>query len=59
MAKPIDTNTLKKAIRNFQFYSTPSNGNHSEPCTIGDIYKVINNVTKLMNTFVDEIENAQ
>lgn len=59
MSTPINTNALRKAIQNFQFYSTPSNGSHNEPCTVGDIHKLIDNTAKLFNAFVDEIENAQ
>jgi hypothetical protein len=59
MSSSVNTNNLRKAIRDFQFYSTPSKANHSEPCTVGDIHKVINNMAKLMNTFVNEIEKSQ
>ena len=55
----IDTNTLRKAIRDFQFHSTPSNGDHNAPCTVGDIHKLVNGITKLLNTFVAEIENTK
>lgn len=54
----IDTAKLRKLISNFKFYSAPSDGVLSNPCTVQDIRKVINNVSKLLNAFVDELENA-
>lgn len=56
--KQIDTAKLRKLIKNFKFYSTPSDGIQSNPCTIGDINKVINNVAKVLNGFVDELEES-
>ncbi len=55
----IDTSTLQKAINHFKYVSNPSNGNSSEPCNIGDIRKVVNEMAKLMETFVKEIEKIQ
>lgn len=52
----IDTAKLRKLISNFEFYTPPSDGVQSNPCTIGDIKKVIKNVAKVLNGFVDELE---
>lgn len=49
---------LRKLIRDFKFYSTPSDGVQSNPCTIKDINNVINNVAKVLNGFVDELEES-
>ena len=54
--KQIDTEKLRKLIKNFKFYSTPSDGMQSHPCTIKDINAVIDNVAKVLNAFVDELE---
>ncbi len=59
MPTPIDTNLLRKAIKEFQFYAPPSDGTRSHPCTIGDLRKVIDKTAKLMTTFVNEIEKSQ
>lgn len=56
--KQIDTDRLRKSVRNFQFYSTPSNGTQSAPCTVGDIHKLIDNIAKVLNVFVDELEES-
>lgn len=59
MAKnQIDTAKLRKLIRDFKFYSAPSSAMQSNPCTVGDIQKVIDNIAKLLNGFVDELEAA-
>ncbi len=56
MSKQPDITKLRKAVKNFSFYSSPSSANSSEPCTVGDVKKVIANVSKLFNTFIDELE---
>ncbi len=55
----VDTDKLIKAVKHFAFYSTPSNGDHSAPCTVGDIHKVINNISKVLYTFIDELEKEK
>lgn len=52
----IDTAKLRKLIKDFKFYSTPSNAMQSNPCTVRDIQKVIDNIAKVLNGFVDELE---
>ena len=56
--KQINTAKLRKLIRNFKFYSAPNDGLQSNPCTIRDINKVIDNVAKVLNGFVDELEES-
>lgn len=55
----IDTEKLRRAVYEFQFYSRPSNATGSDPATVKDINNVINNVAKLLNTFIQEIEQAE
>ena len=54
----IDTAKLRKLIKDFKFYSAPSDGVQSNPCTIRDIHNVIDNVAKVLNGFVDELEQS-
>lgn len=51
-----DTQKLRKAIKHFEFYSTPSNAMGGAPATVDDIRKLIKNTAKLLNEFVDELE---
>ncbi|MDN0033280.1 hypothetical protein QVN85_10230 [Oscillibacter valericigenes] len=55
----MDTAKLRNAIRDFAFYSKPSNGDGSAQCTVRDINKVIENLTKVLTTFVDELESEE
>lgn len=55
----VDTEKLRKAISNFEFYSKPSSGTGSDPCTVEDINKVIKNVANMLYTFVDELEKEE
>ncbi len=59
MSTSIDTDALRKAIKQFRFQASPSNGTHSDPSTIRDVHNVIDEVAKLMTTFVNEIEQSQ
>lgn len=56
--KQIDTVKLRKLIKDFKLHSTPSDAVQSHTCTISDINKVINNVAKVLNGFVDELEES-
>lgn len=55
----IDTKRLYDAVENFRFYGGPSNSSGSAPATVKDINNVINNVAKLLNTFIQELEQAE
>lgn len=52
----IDTQKLRKAIKHFEFYSSPSNSMGGAPATVDDIKKLIKSTSKLLNEFVDELE---
>ena len=54
----IDTAKLRKLVNEFKFHSMPNDGIQSNPCTVGDIQKVINNIAKVLNGFVDELEQS-
>lgn len=54
----IDIAKLRKLIKDFKFYSAPSDGVQSNPSTIRDIHNVIDNVAKVLNGFVDELEQS-
>lgn len=51
-----DFNTLRDAIQQFSFASEPAYGDNSAPATVGDIRKVVSNLSILLNAFVDELE---
>jgi hypothetical protein len=52
----IDTDKLRKTVHHFKFYSKPTSGSSSDPCTVGDIKKVVDKVAELFDTFIDELE---
>jgi hypothetical protein len=52
----VDTEKLRKAVKHFSFSSRLSNRDMSKPCTAEDLEKVIHEVEKLMNAFIDELE---
>lgn len=54
-----DTQAMRQAIKHFKFYATPSSGSSSEPATVGDINKLIQQTAKLMEAFVDALEKDQ
>ncbi len=53
----VDTDKLKRAVQHFVFSSGPTSANDSTPCTVGDVNLVIKNISKVLNTFIDELEN--
>lgn len=55
----IDTKAMRQAIKNYKFYASPASGNHSDPATVGDINKLIQQTAKLMEAFVDALEKDQ
>lgn len=55
----IDTNALRNAVETFSFYAKPSNGSSSEPCTVGDINKLITEISNVFNAFIEELEKEK
>lgn len=55
----VDTEKLRRLVKNYEFHSKPSNGNPFEPCTIKDLDTVISNTAKLLYAFIDELENKE
>lgn len=43
----MDKAAIEKAIKHFEFYASPSSTNNSEPATVGDINKLIQEISKL------------
>lgn len=54
-----DIKVMRQAIKNYKFYAPPASGNHSDPATVGDINKLIQQTAKLMEAFVDALEKDQ
>lgn len=54
-----DIEKLRNLVYHFSFYSKPSNGSHSAPCTVGDLNKVIKNTSDLLYAFIDELEKDE
>lgn len=55
----IDTEKLRKAVKNFEFDSRPSSANDATPCTVRDLNTIIKQIVKLSNAFIREIEAGQ
>lgn len=53
----IDTESLKRAVKHFEFSSRPINAMSSAPASVDDINKLIRNTARLFNTFIEELEN--
>lgn len=54
--KHIDTLRLREAVEHFRFYSYPNSTNHSDPCTVKDIRKVVDNISQVLAEFIDALE---
>ena len=54
-----NTSKLRNLVYQFSFRSKPSSGSHSAPCTVGDLNKMIKNVSDLFYAFIDELENDE
>lgn len=52
----LDTNKLRDMVYRFSFYSGPSSGVQSNPCTVGDLKKVVEDISDLLYAFIDELE---
>jgi len=55
----IDIEKLRKAVNNFKHQARPRNSNQNNECTTGDVQNVIDEITKMMNVFIAEFENAE
>ena len=55
----VDTQRLFQEINDFAFYSKPSNTDPSALCTVEDINKVINNLTRVLTAFAEELGESQ
>lgn len=51
-----DIERMLRAIQKFEFASRPTNANDSAPCTVGDLNRLIDNLSKVLKTIVSESE---
>lgn len=52
----VNTDKLRKLIKNYEYKSKPSSGNGSDPCTVRDLNNVISNTASVLMQFVEELE---
>ena len=55
--KEINIQKLRDAVHQFQIHSAPASADSSAVCTVGDLKKVIGQLSDLLNVFIDELEN--
>jgi len=53
----IDTEKLQKAVDHFVFASRVSNRDLNRPVTAEELERVINEISKLMKAFINELES--
>ena len=53
-----DIQKLQKAVRDFEFRASPSNGNGSSPCTVDDLNKLIREISKVLSAFINELDKS-
>lgn len=52
----VNTEKLRKAIHTFAFNSRPRNTTSSDLCTVHDMNNLIEEISKVLKKFVDELE---
>ena len=52
----IDTERLRKAVDDFEFYSRPSSTNSNDPVTVQDINKLVKKTATVLRQFIEELE---
>ena len=52
-----DTEKLRAAVKHFAFAARPRGTVDSEPCSVGDLKAVIEQIEKVLNTFIHELES--
>lgn len=52
----VDTDRLRKALKHFSWETHLSNGNSSDPCTVGDYKQLVSSIEKVLRVFIDELE---
>lgn len=55
----MDVQKLRNIVSEFRYSAKPSNGNYSDPCTVGDLNKVISKLSNALEAIIDEIELEQ
>lgn len=52
-----DTEKLRAAVKHFAYAAWPRGTVNSEPCSIEDLKTVIEQIEKVLNTFIRELES--
>lgn len=52
----VDTEKLRKAIKQFRYIARPSDATSSNPCTVHDLNEAIDAVARVLEVFVQELE---
>jgi len=55
----VDTDKLRRAIRTFTNNSRPHSTNPADLCTVQDMNNLVNEISKVLKKFVDELESEQ
>lgn len=50
-----DISILQTAVKSFAFNARPTSLNPDTPCTVEDINKLIREISKVLNVFIDEL----
>lgn len=55
----VDTERLRRMIKDFAFHSRPTSATGSTPCTVQDLNRVIDNLQKVLYAMVSEMEENE
>lgn len=55
----VDTEKLRRMVKDFAFYSRPTSATGSTPCTVQDLNRVIDNLQKVLYAMVAEMEENE
>lgn len=55
----VDTEKLRRMVKDFAFHSRPTSATGSTPCTVQDLNRVIDNLQKVLYAMVAEIEENE
>jgi hypothetical protein len=52
----VDTDKLRQAVNNFQFYARPTQANVTAPVTVQDVNNLVNRTATVLYQFINELE---
>lgn len=52
----VDTEKLRQLVYKFKFQCHSIHGDQSIPCTVKEMNDLVDNIAKLLNSFIDELE---